>query len=52
MGPSTAVGAMHTVAGESGSVLDVSLLFAMFIYGMLAIGTHALIGWLTVRSRR
>jgi uncharacterized protein YggT (Ycf19 family) len=45
-------GIFPAVEGESGSVLDVSLLFAMFIYAMLAIGTHTLIDWLTVRSRR
>ena len=39
-------GIFPTLEGESGSVLDVSLLFAMFIYGLLAIGMHALIDWI------
>lgn len=39
-------GIFPAVEGESGSVLDVSLLFAMFMYGLLAIGMHALIDWI------
>ena len=39
-------GIFPTVEGESGSVLDVSLLFAMLMYGLLAMGVHALIEWI------
>ncbi|HET7236625.1 MAG TPA: YggT family protein [Actinomycetota bacterium] len=39
-------GIFPTIEGESGSVFDVSLLFAMFMYGLLAIGMHALIDWI------
>lgn len=38
--------------GDSGSVLDVSILFAMLVYGFIAIGFRALIDWLTVRLYR
>jgi uncharacterized protein YggT (Ycf19 family) len=38
--------------GDSGSVLDVSILFAMLVYGFVAIGFRALIDWLTVRLYR
>jgi uncharacterized protein YggT (Ycf19 family) len=43
-------GIFPSVEGESGSVLDVSMLFAMFMYGMLAIGMHALIDWIASRD--
>lgn len=39
-------GIFPAIEGESGSVFDVSLLFAMFMYGLLAIGMHALIDWI------
>src|SRR5262245_42496044 len=39
-------GIFPAVEGETGSVFDVSLLFAMFMYGLLAIGMHALIDWI------
>jgi len=39
-------GIFPSVEGESGSVLDVSLLFAMLMYGLLAMGVHALIEWI------
>jgi uncharacterized protein YggT (Ycf19 family) len=39
-------GIFPTVEGETGSVLDPSLLFAMFMYWLLALGMHALIGWI------
>lgn len=39
-------GIFPAVEGESGSVFDASLLFAIFIYGMLAMGMHALLDWI------
>ena len=39
-------GIFPTVEGQHGSVLDFSVLFAMVIYGMLAMGAHAVIAWL------
>ena len=39
-------GIFPAVEGESGSVLDPALLFAMFMYWLLALGMHALIGWI------
>ena len=39
-------GIFPTVEGHHGSVLDFSVLFAMLIYGMLAMGAHSLIAWL------
>lgn len=39
-------GIFPAIEGESGSVFDVSLLFAMFMYGLLALGMHALIDWI------
>lgn len=38
--------------GESGAILDVSILFAMIVYGFVAIGFRALTDWLTVRMHR
>jgi uncharacterized protein YggT (Ycf19 family) len=35
--------------GESGSLLDAALLFAMFMYWLLALGMHALVGWIDRR---
>ena len=39
-------GIFPSVEGEQGSVFDVSMLFAMFIYGLLALGMHGLIAWI------
>jgi uncharacterized protein YggT (Ycf19 family) len=39
-------GIFPSVQGEQGSVFDVSMLFAMFMYGLLALGLHALIAWI------
>ena len=39
-------GIFPAVEGESGSVFDPALLFAMFMYWLLALGMHALIGWI------
>jgi uncharacterized protein YggT (Ycf19 family) len=42
-------GIFPAVEGESGSVFDASLLFAMFMYGLLAMGMHALLDWIDRR---
>lgn len=42
-------GIFPAIEGESGSVFDASLLFAMFMYGMLAMGMHALLDWIARR---
>jgi uncharacterized protein YggT (Ycf19 family) len=39
-------GIFPAVEGESGSVFDASLLFAMFMYGLLAMAMHALLDWI------
>ena len=39
-------GIFPSVEGEQGSVFDVSMLFAMFMYGLLALGLQALIAWI------
>jgi uncharacterized protein YggT (Ycf19 family) len=39
-------GIFPSVEGEQGSVFDVSMLFAMFMYGLLAFGMNALIAWI------
>lgn len=39
-------GIFPAVEGESGSIFDPALLFAIFMYWLLALGMHALIGWL------
>jgi uncharacterized protein YggT (Ycf19 family) len=39
-------GIFPTIEGQHGSVLDFSVLFAMLIYGMLAMAAHSLIAWL------
>jgi uncharacterized protein YggT (Ycf19 family) len=39
-------GIFPSVEGEEGSVFDVSMLFAMFMYGLLALGAQALIAWI------
>ena len=31
------------------SVLDVSILFGMIVYGIVALALHALVEWLTIR---
>jgi uncharacterized protein YggT (Ycf19 family) len=42
-------GIFPAVQGESGSVFDPALLFAMFMYWLLALAMHALIGWIDRR---
>jgi uncharacterized protein YggT (Ycf19 family) len=39
-------GIFPRVETESGSVFDVSVLFAILMYGLFAMGIHALISWL------
>ena len=39
-------GIFPSVQGEQGSVFDVSMLFAMFMYGLLALGANGLIAWI------
>jgi uncharacterized protein YggT (Ycf19 family) len=39
-------GIFPEVEGESGSVFDPSLLFAILMYGLLAIAMHALLDWI------
>lgn len=39
-------GIFPSVEGEQGSVFDVSMLFAMFMYGLLAVAMHGLIAWI------
>lgn len=39
-------GIFPAVEGEGGSVFDPALLFAMFMYWLLAMGMHAFVGWL------
>jgi uncharacterized protein YggT (Ycf19 family) len=39
-------GIFPTAEGEHGSLFDPSLLFAMFMYWLLALGMHALVGWI------
>ena len=39
-------GIFPSVEGEQGSVFDVSMLFGMFMYGLLALGAHGLIAWI------
>ena len=39
-------GIFPSVEGEQGSVFDVSMLFAMFMFGLLALGHQALIAWI------
>jgi uncharacterized protein YggT (Ycf19 family) len=38
--------------GDTGSILDVSILFAMLMYVLVAMGIRALINWLTFRMNR
>ncbi len=42
-------GIFPALEGESGSLLDPALLFAMFMYWLLAVGMHALVGWIDRR---
>jgi uncharacterized protein YggT (Ycf19 family) len=42
-------GLFEPVAVDGRSVLDVSILFAMIVYGLAALLLHALIDWLTDR---
>ena len=42
-------GIFPAVEGESGSLLDPALLFAMFMYWLLAVGMHAMVGWIDRR---
>ena len=42
-------GIFPPLEGEQGSVFDVSMLFALFMYGLLALGLHALIAWIDRR---
>ena len=39
-------GIFPAIEGESGSVFDPALLFAIFMYWLLAFGMHALVGWI------
>jgi hypothetical protein len=39
-------GIFPRVEAESGSVFDVAVLFAILMYGLFAMGIHALISWL------
>jgi uncharacterized protein YggT (Ycf19 family) len=39
-------GIFPAIEGEGGSVFDPALLFAIFMYWLLAFGMHALIGWI------
>jgi uncharacterized protein YggT (Ycf19 family) len=45
-------GIFPSVGAEGGSVLDVSLLFAMLMYGLLALAVHALVEWINRRLAR
>jgi uncharacterized protein YggT (Ycf19 family) len=45
-------GIFPSVTGEQGSVFDVSMLFAMFMYGLLAFGMHGLIAWIDRKIAR
>ena len=42
-------GIFPPLEGEQGSVFDVSMLFAIFMYGLLALGLHAFIAWIDRR---
>jgi uncharacterized protein YggT (Ycf19 family) len=42
-------GIFPSVEGETGSVLDVSILFGILMYGLLALGLHALITWIDAK---
>ena len=45
-------GLFEPVPMDGRSVLDVSVLFAMIVYGLAALGLNALIDWLTTRIAR
>ena len=36
--------------GESGSVIDFAVLFAIIVYGILAVATHTLVDWLDTKA--
>jgi hypothetical protein len=40
------------VEGEGGSVVDLSILFAILAYGLFALGVHVLVLWLDRRVAR
>jgi uncharacterized protein YggT (Ycf19 family) len=42
-------GLFEPLALDGKSVLDTSILFAILVYGIVAMGLHALIGWLSDR---
>jgi uncharacterized protein YggT (Ycf19 family) len=42
-------GIFPTVSTSEGSTLDVSILFAMLVYGLLGLGVKSLIDWVTYR---
>lgn len=42
-------GIFPTIEGEHGSAFEPSLLFAMFMYWLLALGMDALVGWIDRR---
>ncbi len=42
-------GIFPTVSASEGSTLDVSILFAMLVYGLLGLGVNSLIDWVTYR---
>ena len=45
-------GIFPQATGEGGSVLDVSILFAMLVYSLIALGIRSLLDWLTYRLNR
>jgi uncharacterized protein YggT (Ycf19 family) len=45
-------GIFPQATGEGGSVLDVSILFAMLVYALIALGIRSLLDWLTYRLHR
>ncbi len=42
---------LGTTSGNSPSILDTSILFAMIIYGIVALLISSLVGWLSIRMR-
>ncbi|HSK95724.1 MAG TPA: YggT family protein [Euzebyales bacterium] len=45
-------GIFPQATGADGSVLDVSILFAMLVYALIALGIRSLLDWLTYRLHR
>ena len=45
-------GIFPQATGEDGSVLDVSILFAMLMYSLVALGIRSVLDWLTYRLHR